>query len=85
MWDNSNQECRQLPGIGRLLSERLTAAGLGKLRDLETADARVIESVAQRHYPFGAHSQLPHNDAQLFLKMPFLLAFMSAFPAALIL
>lgn len=68
MWDNSNQECRQLPGIGRLLSDRLTAAGLGKLRDLETADARVIESVTQRHYPFGTHSHLPRNDAQFSLR-----------------
>ena len=70
MWDNSNQECRQLPGIGRLFSERLTAAGLGRLRDLETADARVIESVAQRHYPFGTHSQVPHKDAQFLFKLP---------------
>jgi ATP-dependent DNA helicase HFM1/MER3 len=55
MWDNSIMECRQLPGIGKLLSERLAAAGLGKLRELETADARKIESVTQRNYPFGAY------------------------------
>ncbi len=54
IWDNCSLECRQLPGIGRLLSERLAAAGIGRLRALEAADPRLIESVTQRHYPFGA-------------------------------
>ncbi len=58
MWDNSSQQCRQLPGIGKLLSERLVAAGLGKLRDLEAADPRLIEYLTQRKYPFGAHNCL---------------------------
>jgi len=43
-----------VPGIGKLLSERLHAAGLGSLRQLAAADPRRIEAVTQRHYPFGA-------------------------------
>jgi hypothetical protein len=43
-----------VPGIGKLLSERLHAAGLASLRQLAAADPRRIEAVTQRHYPFGA-------------------------------
>lgn len=53
MWDSSGVEVRQLPGIGRLLGDRLAGAGLGKLRQLEAADPRRIEAITQRHFPFG--------------------------------
>ena len=43
----------QVPGIGKLLSERLHGAGLGSLRQLAAADPRRIEAVTQRHFPFG--------------------------------
>lgn len=43
-----------MPGIGKLLSERLHAAGLSTLRELAAADPRRIEAVTQRHYPFGS-------------------------------
>ena len=54
LWDTTALEVRQLPRIGKLLGERLAAAGLGKLRALAAADPRRIEAVTQRHYPFGA-------------------------------
>lgn len=55
LWDNTSLQCRQLPGIGKLLSERLAAAGMGKLRQLDIADARKIESATQRNFPFGEY------------------------------
>ncbi|KAK9831896.1 hypothetical protein WJX81_006765 [Elliptochloris bilobata] len=53
LWDNTRFECRQVPGIGKLLSERLHAAGLSPLRQLAAADPRRIEATTQRHFPFG--------------------------------
>ena len=53
MWDSSGVEVRQLPGIGRLLGDRLAGAGMGTLRQLEAADPRRIEAITQRHFPFG--------------------------------
>ena len=48
-------QARQLPGIGRLLAQRLKAAGAGTLRQLAALDPRRIETITQRNYPFGAH------------------------------
>lgn len=45
---------QQVPGIGKLLSERLHAAGMSSLRQLAAVDPRRIEATTQRHYPFGA-------------------------------
>ena len=53
MWDNSRLLTRQLPGIGNLLADRLAAAGIYHLFKLESTDPRRIESITQRHYPFG--------------------------------
>ena len=53
MWDNSRLLTRQLPGIGNLLADRLAAAGIDHLLKLEGADPRRIETITQRHYPFG--------------------------------
>ena len=47
-------ETRQLPGIGPLIAQRLAAAGVHKLRQLAEVEPRRLESLAQRHYPFGA-------------------------------
>ena len=55
MWDDSCHVTRQIPGIGSLLAERLAAAGIHHLRKLQEADPRRIETVTQRHYPFGEH------------------------------
>ncbi|KAL0055867.1 hypothetical protein WJX82_005206 [Trebouxia sp. C0006] len=53
MWDDSRHVARQLPGIGSLLADRLAAAGIDHLRKLQDTDPRRIETVTQRHYPFG--------------------------------
>ncbi len=53
MWGGSRHVTRQLPGIGNLLAERLAAAGIDHLHKLQDADPRRIETVTQRHYPFG--------------------------------
>lgn len=53
MWDDSRHVARQLPGIGSLLADRLAAAGLDHLRKLQDTDPRRLETVTQRHYPFG--------------------------------
>lgn len=59
LWDTTALEVRQLPGIGKLLGERLAAAGLGRLRALAAAEPRCIEAVTLRHYPFGAPAPIP--------------------------
>ena len=56
MWDDSRHVTRQLSGIGSLLAERLAAAGIDHLRKLQDADPRRIETITQRHYPFGQYS-----------------------------
>ena len=53
MWRESEQQCRQLTGVGRVISERLTTRGLGSIDDLEAADAGLIEATAQARFPFG--------------------------------
>jgi len=58
MWDDSRHVARQLPGIGSLLADRLAAAGIDHLRKLQDADPRRIETVTQRHYPFGENCLL---------------------------
>lgn len=59
IWNGSVRETRQLPHIGKLLSERLHTAGLGKLRQLEVADPRRIETVTLKSYPFGMQRIFP--------------------------
>jgi len=58
MWDDSRHVARQLPGIGSLLADRLAAAGIDHLRKLQDTDPRRIETVTQRHYPFGKNCLL---------------------------
>jgi len=53
-WDGSAAECRQLPGIGKVMGGRLAAAGLGTLGALRAADGRRVEAVTGRNFPFGA-------------------------------
>jgi ATP-dependent DNA helicase HFM1/MER3 len=50
-------QARQLPGIGRLLAQRLKAAGAGTLRQLAVLDPRRIETITQRNYPFGRRQE----------------------------
>jgi hypothetical protein len=53
LWEDTKRQCRQLPNIGKLLSDRLAAAGLGSFKALLEADPRRVEAVTQRNYPFG--------------------------------
>ena len=53
MWQGSGQHCRQLSGVGRVISERLSGRGLGSIDALEEAEPGVIEAAAQARYPFG--------------------------------
>ena len=73
MWDSTGVEVRQLPGIGRLLGDRLAGAGLGKLRQLAAADPRRIEAITQRNFPFGV---LPLSERLSQLTSVFLLFFL---------
>ena len=58
MWEDSRHVARQLPGIGSLLADRLAAAGFDHLQKLQDTDPRRIETVTQRHYPFGENHLL---------------------------
>lgn len=53
MWEDSIMQSKQLPNIGKLLSERLAKAGIGKLKQLIQADPRRIETATQKNFPFG--------------------------------
>ncbi|GAX85569.1 hypothetical protein CEUSTIGMA_g12984.t1 [Chlamydomonas eustigma] len=53
MWEGTTQQCRQLPNVGRLIASRLASHALGSLKALSEADARRIELVTDRNYPFG--------------------------------
>ncbi|GBF89417.1 ATP-dependent DNA helicase-like protein [Raphidocelis subcapitata] len=57
LWEDSPQQVRQLPNVGRLTGQRLQAAGMGTLQALIGADPRRVELAAQRAYPFGATLQ----------------------------
>lgn len=48
MWDASPVTCRQLPGIGKLLSEKLLEAGLGDIASIAEAEPRYIEKVTNK-------------------------------------
>ncbi|KAI8467024.1 MAG: hypothetical protein J3K34DRAFT_47254 [Monoraphidium minutum] len=57
LWEDSAQQCRQLPNVGRLIGQRLQSAGFGSLAQLMAADPGRVELAAQRAYPFGATLQ----------------------------
>ncbi|KAL4857947.1 ATP-dependent DNA helicase MER3 [Chlorella vulgaris] len=52
LWTDSKAETRQLAGIGPLIAQRLAAAGVHTLKQLEGVEPRRLEALAQRHYPF---------------------------------
>lgn len=64
MWDTHPAKCRQLTGIGRLLGDKLVAAGYGDLRAIVDGDARLIERAAGKAYPWGDERQ---SDARAML------------------
>jgi hypothetical protein len=57
MWDAHPGKCRQLAGIGKLIGEKLLAAGLGDLQSLLNADPRAVERAAHKAYPWGDERQ----------------------------
>lgn len=61
MWDRSRLQCRQLACINRPTAERLASAGILTLEELQTTDARRIEALAKRNYPFGQALIFAHS------------------------
>lgn len=53
IWDASSAACRQVNGIGKLLGDKLVAAGYGHLAAIAAADARVLERIVDKAYPWG--------------------------------
>ncbi|EEE57380.1 hypothetical protein OsJ_07540 [Oryza sativa Japonica Group] len=53
LWESSPFLLKQLPGIGIVTAKALKTAGIDSFESLATADARKIESVTGRNYPFG--------------------------------
>eukprot|EP00887_Chlorella_sp_A99_P002756 scaffold6.g2756.t1 len=53
MWTDSELETRQVSGIGPQASRRLVNSRVRSLRQLAATDPRRLESICQRHYPFG--------------------------------
>ena len=53
LWDAHPAPCRQLPGVGKLLGEKLAGAGFGGLQAIAAADARVLERAVDKVYPWG--------------------------------
>uniref|UniRef100_K3YZG7 DNA 3'-5' helicase n=1 Tax=Setaria italica TaxID=4555 RepID=K3YZG7_SETIT len=55
LWERSPFLLKQLPGIGIVTAKALKSAGICDFDTLAAADARKIESVTGRNYPFGNH------------------------------
>uniref|UniRef100_A0A0E0HD41 DNA 3'-5' helicase n=1 Tax=Oryza nivara TaxID=4536 RepID=A0A0E0HD41_ORYNI len=53
LWESSPFLLKQLPGIGIVTAKALKTAGIDSFESLATVDARKIESVTGRNYPFG--------------------------------
>uniref|UniRef100_A0A0D3F7N6 Helicase ATP-binding domain-containing protein n=1 Tax=Oryza barthii TaxID=65489 RepID=A0A0D3F7N6_9ORYZ len=53
LWESSPFLLKQLPGIGIVTAKALKTAGIDSFESLAIADARKIESVTGRNYPFG--------------------------------
>ncbi|KAL5212478.1 hypothetical protein ABZP36_023325 [Zizania latifolia] len=55
LWEISPFLLKQLPGVGIVTAKALKTAGIDSFESLATADARKIETVTGRNYPFGNH------------------------------
>ncbi|KAG8071458.1 hypothetical protein GUJ93_ZPchr0006g46127 [Zizania palustris] len=53
LWEISPFLLKQLPGVGIVTAKALKTAGIDSFESLATADARKIETVTGRNYPFG--------------------------------
>ena len=54
IWPDSEQQCKQISGIGHILSDRLLKCKLSTLDQLEKATIQSIETAAVQRYPFGS-------------------------------
>ncbi|XP_020716824.1 uncharacterized protein LOC110118719 [Ceratitis capitata] len=53
LWENSAYAAKQLQKIGGVYSAQLVCAGKTTLKSLEATDARIIEAILNKPYPFG--------------------------------
>ncbi|XP_054729018.1 probable ATP-dependent DNA helicase HFM1 isoform X1 [Anastrepha obliqua] len=53
LWENSEYAAKQLQKIGAVYSAQLVYAGKTTLKSLEATDARTIEAILNKSYPFG--------------------------------
>ena len=54
IWPDSPHQCRQIAGVGSVISSRLEKAGLSTIDQLEDATIQKIENAALQKYPFGS-------------------------------
>jgi ATP-dependent DNA helicase HFM1/MER3 len=57
IWTGSRLETRQVPGIGPVIAERLSAAGILSLKQILDLEPRRFETLAQKSYPWGSGIQ----------------------------
>jgi ATP-dependent DNA helicase HFM1/MER3 len=57
LWSGSIFETRQITGIGPVIAERLSAAGILSLKQVLDLDLRRFETLAQKTYPWGSGIQ----------------------------
>ncbi|XP_067640165.1 probable ATP-dependent DNA helicase HFM1 [Eurosta solidaginis] len=53
LWENSEYAAKQLQKIGAVYSAQLVNAGKTSLKSLRVTDARTIEAILNKSYPFG--------------------------------
>jgi hypothetical protein len=54
IWPDSPHQCRQITGVGQVISSRLEKGGLSTIDQLENASVQNIETAALQKYPFGS-------------------------------
>lgn len=53
MWETSELQTRQLSCVNRVIATRFADAEVTSLQDLKECDARKIEKISFRNFPFG--------------------------------
>ena len=74
LWPDTDHQCRQIPGVGHVISSRLKKGGLAKIDQLEEATIQSIETAAIQKYPFGSRikSELKKLPPKIDLRLDFL-------------
>ena len=57
VWTGSRLEVQQVSGVGAVIAERLAGCGITSLRQMAEMDARRLETLAQKAYPWGSKVQ----------------------------